>query len=366
MSNTKASLQEAQSCEEENERWEQLPWRKLEQHVFRLQKRIYKASQQGKSKAVHKLQKLLTKSRAARLIAVRRVTQDNQGKKTAGVDGMKSLPPHSRLLLAESVHPKHWEGSKSQPVRRIWIPKPGKAEKRPLGIPTLFERSRQALAKLAREPEWEAKFEAKSYGFRPGRSCQDAIGAIYLSIKSKSKFVVDADIKGCFDNINQEKLLQKRSTYPKMRKSIKAWLKAGAIDNGVFEKTEAGTPQGGVISPLLANIALHGMEKASQDIKRKGKEKPILMRYADDYLTFHSNKEILKKSSEKVIEFLKDRGLWLNAKKTRMTHTLTPHENNVGFEFLGFTVRQFPAGKHRTGTNGHGKPLSFKTRIKPS
>src|SRR6266700_752282 len=140
-------------------------------------------------------------------------------------------------------------------------PKPGKDEKRPLGIPVMLDRGHQALVKLALEPEWESKFEANSYGFRPGRSGHDAIDAIYLSIKSKSKFVMDADIKGCFDNINQEALVRKLATYPYMRNLIKGWLKAGVVDRGVFDETKAGTPQGGVISPLLANIALHGMEK---------------------------------------------------------------------------------------------------------
>src|SRR6266702_7379772 len=279
VSNTKASPSEVKIPEQENECWEQLPWRKLEKHVFRLQTRIYKASQKGNVRAVHKLQKLLMKSRAAQFIAVRRVTQDNQGKKTAGVDGIKSVNPEGRLSLAKQIDPKHNKEAKPQPVRRVWIPKPGKDEKRPLGIPTMLDRGKQALAKLAIEPEWEAKFEANSYGFRPGRSGHDAIDAIYLSIKSKSKFVMDADIKGCFDNINQEALVRKLATYPYMRNLIKGWLKAGVVDRGVFDETKAGTPQGGVISPLLANIALHGIEEACKNIKKKGKEKPILIRY---------------------------------------------------------------------------------------
>src|SRR5579885_730159 len=148
MTDTKASLTEVETSEQENESWEQLPWRKLEKHVARLQTRIYQASQKGKVEAVHKLQKLFNKSRAARLIAVRRVTQDNQGKKTAGVDGIKALPPHARLLLTKLIHPKHSKEFAPQPVRRVWIPKPGKAEKRPLGIPTMIDRAKQALAKM--------------------------------------------------------------------------------------------------------------------------------------------------------------------------------------------------------------------------
>jgi RNA-directed DNA polymerase len=184
----------------ESEAWNQLPWRKFEQHCFRIQKRIYRASQRGNYRAVQKLQKLLTKSEAARLLAVRRVTQDNQGKKTAGVDGVKSVKPNARFVMASHIHPQHWNEQQSKPVRRVWIPKPGKVEKRPLGIPPMVERSKQALVKMALEPEWEAKFEPNSYGFRPGRSCHDAIGAIFLDIEHTPKFVFDADIQGAFDH----------------------------------------------------------------------------------------------------------------------------------------------------------------------
>src|SRR5215469_14901533 len=198
-----------------SEAWNQLPWRKLEKHCFRIQKRIYQASQRGKTRAVEKLQKLLLKSEAARLLAVRRVTQDNQGKKTAGVDGVKSVPPKERFLMVRQLHTKHWKHRKHPlPVRRVWIPKPGKAEKRPPGIPTMLERAKQALVKLALEPAWEAVFEPNSYGFRPGRSAHDAIGAIFLGIRYKPKFVFDADIKGAFDGINQKALLEKLHTYP--------------------------------------------------------------------------------------------------------------------------------------------------------
>jgi RNA-directed DNA polymerase len=239
----------------ESEAWNKLPWRKFEQHVYRIQKRIYRARKPGNTRAVQKLQKLLTKSEAARLLAVRPVTQDNRGKKTAGVDGVKSVVPKQRLVMAQQIHPKYWKRSKLKPVRRVWIPKPGKDEKRPLGIPTMFERARQAVGKMALEAEWEAKFEPNSYGFRPGRSCHDAIEAIYQDIKHKAKFVFDADITGCFDNINQEALLEKLHTYTGMRKAVKGWLKAGVLEGEVFTPTEVGTPQGGVISPLLANIA---------------------------------------------------------------------------------------------------------------
>jgi RNA-directed DNA polymerase len=167
----------------ESEAWNRLPWRKFEQHVYRIQKRIYQASQRGNTRAVQKLQKLLMKSEAARLLAVRRVSQDNQGKKTAGIDGVKNLGPQQRKQVAQLIHPQQWP-LKAKPVRRVFIPKPGKDEKRPLGIPTMYERARQCLAKFALEPEWEARFEVNSYGFRPGRSCHDAIAAIFLKLHS--------------------------------------------------------------------------------------------------------------------------------------------------------------------------------------
>jgi RNA-directed DNA polymerase len=159
--------------------WNELPWEKIERRTFKLQKRIYQASQRGDVKTVHKLQKLLLKSWSAKCLAVRRVTQDNQGKKTAGVDGVKILTPHARLFLVTILK----LGKKPKPARRVWIPKPGKAERRALGIPTIYDRAAQTLMKLALEPEWEAKFEANSYGFRPGRSCHDAIQAIFSEIR---------------------------------------------------------------------------------------------------------------------------------------------------------------------------------------
>ena len=329
----------------ESESWSKLPWRKLEQHVYRIQKRIFKAEQRGNRRAVYKLQKLLMKSRAARLVAVRRVTQDNQGKNTAGVDGVKSVKPAQRLVMVERIHPKHWNPAKSPPVRRVYIPKPGKAEKRPLGIPVMETRAQQALVKLALEPEWESKFEPNSYGFRPGRSCHDAIAAIFVIIAHKAKYVLDADLKGAFDNINQEALLKKLNTYPAMRRVIKAWLKAGVIDTGVFEETPRGTPQGGVASPLLMNIALHGMETALLNAYRTKADRPQLVRYADDLVVFHPREEGVKKAREVLETWLADMGLELKPSKTRIAHTLWEYQGRAGFDFLGFV-------RHESCTRG--------------
>ncbi|MBD6619301.1 retron-type reverse transcriptase [Komarekiella sp. 'clone 1'] len=173
--------------------WNKIPWRKLERKLFKLQKRIYQASSRGDVKTVHKLQRLLMKSWGAKCIAVRRVTQENSGKKTAGVDGVKSLNPKQRSKLVQNLK----LSQKAKPTRRVWIPKPHGKEKRPLGIPVITDRAVQALVKSALEPEWEAHFEPNSYGFRPGRSCHDAIGAIFNAIKQGSKYVLDADIAKC-------------------------------------------------------------------------------------------------------------------------------------------------------------------------
>ena len=304
----------------ESEAWNTIAWRKLEQHCLRIQKRIFRASQRGNTRAVHTLQKLLMKSQSARLLAVRRVTQDNQGKRTAGIDGIKSVRPAERLVMADHIHPKNWKDT-SPPVRRVWIAKPGKAEKRPLGIPVMEERARQHLAKLALEPEWEARFEPNSYGFRPGRSCHDAVAAIFTDIHQKAKYVLDADIKGAFDHINHEALLRKLDAYPDLSRLIRAWLKAGIMDNGVFDETKSGTPQGGVISPLLMNIALHGMETALLDAYPKKAEKPQFVRYADDLVVFHSTEEGVKKAQEVLAKWLEDVGLELKPSKTKITHT---------------------------------------------
>jgi RNA-directed DNA polymerase len=175
------------------------------------------------------------------------VTQDNAGKKTAGIDGLKSLLPNQRLDLAQRLQ-HHW--GKASPTRRVWIPKPGNAaERRPLNIPTLEDRARQTLFKLALEPQWEAKFEPNSFGFRPGRSCHDAIMAIYSNVCHQSKWILDADLAKCFDTIAQQPLLEKLNASPFVTRQIRAWLRAGVIDNFQFCETPEGVPQGGSITP---------------------------------------------------------------------------------------------------------------------
>ena len=173
--------------------WKQIPWAKVQRKVFKLQKRIFQAAKSGQDAKARRWQRLLVKSYYARLLAVRRVTQDNQGKKTAGVDGMRAISPRQRLELAKSI-----KGNlKAKPLRRVWIQKPGRDEKRPLGIPTIQDRARQALVKSALEPEWESRFESNSYGFRPGRSAHDAISRIFQSINKGGYYILDADIAKC-------------------------------------------------------------------------------------------------------------------------------------------------------------------------
>lgn len=362
------------------EGWRTINWRQAERYVFKLQKRIYAASRRGDVKQCRKLQKTLMRSWSNRVLAVRRVTQDNQGKKTAGVDGIKSLPPIARLQLVRELKLT----GKSKPTRRVWIPKPGRDEKRPLGIPVMYDRALQAVVKSALEPEWEAIFEPSSYGFRPGRSCHDAIKHIKNAIQLKAKFVLDADIAKCFDRINHLALLQKINLKGKVRQQIKAWLKSGVIDQGTFTATSEGTPQGGVISPLLANIALHGLENKliqyAETLKlrypnggaMRVKDKLYsltLIRYADDFIVLHENKAVVQRCREIISEWLKSIGLELKPEKTRLTHTFLPElseDGKAGFDFLGHHIQQYPAGKYRSNINAQGIILGFNTFITPS
>jgi RNA-directed DNA polymerase len=210
------------------------------------------------------------------------------------VDGVKSLTPPQRLSLTQDLTLT----LRVSPTRRVWIPKPGTGEQRPLGIPTVRDRAAQALLKLALEPEWEAKFEPNSYGFRPGRSAHDAIDAIHGGLCLKPKYVLDADIAKCFDRIDHQALLRKLNTAPRFRRVINAWLQAGVMDGEQLFPTLAGTPQGGIVSPLLANIALHGLETAIVSsvpyrLWTGAKElwKPIVVRYADDCAPRRRGKE---------------------------------------------------------------------------
>lgn len=357
--------------------WLQIDWGKIQEKVTKLQHRIYAASKDGNLDDVVRLQKTLISSFSARLLAVRRVTQDNKGKATAGIDGIKSLEPEQRLELAETIK---LDGTAS-PLRRVEIPKPGKKKRRPLGIPTMEDRAKQALAKLALEPQWEARFEPNSYGFRPGRSCHDAIQAIELAVRRKPKHMLDADLEGCFDNIDHQALIQKLNTFPKMEEQVRAWLKAGILKDNVFFDTESGTPQGGVISPLLANIALHGFEtyitdkfptrKTSRLAHPEGKQFDIhearVIRYADDFLILHEELEVIKKAKVLITQWMAEIGLKLNESKTKIKHTMYEVEGNKpGVDFLGFHIQTYEVGKTKSNKRSNGKLLGHRTKVQPS
>ena len=362
--------------------WRDIPWRELEKRVFKLQKRIYQASENGDDKTVRKLQKIVLSSWSAKCLAVRKVTQDNQGKKTAGVDGVKSLSPKQRLELVNKLK----LSSKAKPARRIWIDKVNSTAQRPLSIATMFDRALQALVKLALEPEWEARFEANSYGFRPGRSAHDAIVAIRLSLNKQAKYILDADIQKCFEKIDHKKLLTKVNTFPRLRRQLRAWLKAGVIDDGELYPTEEGAAQGSVVSPLLTNIALQGLEALLKDyaetvahkvwVKSKGHwEKASKARkrqrlgfaiYADDFVVLHPDLDVILKCKELCEDWLADMGLALKPSKTRIAHSLNAHEAEPpGFDFLGFNIRHYQAGNHNAA-RAVGKRLTYRLKVKPS
>lgn len=330
-------------------RWKEIPWIIVERTVLRIQKRIFRATREGDFRNVKFLQKLLSGSRDARLLAIRRVTQLNNGRYTAGIDGKIYDKDEDRELLFEEIKDVDLNTYKCMAVLRVFIPKPNKDEKRPLGIPTIIDRVLQMIVKLALEPEFEAKFERNSYGFRPGRRCMDAIHAIHGTIAQRkgaksSAWILDADIAKCFDNIDHEALLQK---IPVFQNVIRGWLKAGAIEFGRFTKTVKGTPQGGIISPLLANIALDGMDQLFGAINSSGKyccpshryggnKGIMIVRYADDFVVIAPSREILVEYViPRLREFLRERGLSLSGAKTRIIH------REEGFDFLGFHVQQF-------------------------
>ncbi len=322
--------------------WEAIDWQTIEGEVRRLQARIVKAVQQGKWNKVKALQRLLTRSTSGKLLATRRVT-GNDGGQTPGVDRKLWTTPQSKLKGALSLTER---GYSPLPLRRVYIPK-GNGKLRPLGIPTMRDRAMQALHLLALDPVAESTADRASYGFRKGRSCADAIERCFSSFSRRNPaWVLEADIKGCFDNISHQWLLDH---VPMNKSTLRKWLKSGLLDKQVYHDTVSGTPQGGIISPVLANLALDGLERRLREIfpdgvkgskSRRRAAQVHMIRYADDFVITGISLEVLEKMVKPAVEtFLNERGLQLSPEKTKITHV------SKGFDFLGQNVRRYPNGK---------------------
>ena len=326
--------------------WDKIDWRAQEGQVRRLRQRIFKAAQEQDWPKVRNLQKLMLRSRADTLVSVRQVTQRNTGRRTAGIDGEVALTSEARARMAVRVHQSitSW---RPRAVRRVYVPKASnRAKLRPLGIPVLMDRCHQQRVRHALEPEWEARFEPRSCGFRPGRSCQDAIAAICNACKgpvARRVRALDSDLAAAFGRIDHDRLLAALGSFP-ARDMIRGWLKAGVFEAGKgFAPTGEGTPQGGVISPCLLNVALHGLEEAAGVRYRTcgthaGEAMPgslVAVRYADDMVVLCHSQEQAVQVKARLAEWLAPRGLAFNEDKTRIVHL------SEGFSFLGFDVRRY-------------------------
>ena len=322
-----------------SELWKNLNWKKFQKNLFRLQKRVFKAVQVGDKRKARSLQKLILKSKSARLLAIRQVTQLNAGKKTAGIDGKKSLNFEERLILADLIG-QNYSNWKHQGLREISIPKKD-GTTRMLKVPIIADRAWQCLAKYALEPAHEATFHKHSYGFRTGRSAHDAQKTLFNNLRSYSngidKRVIELDIEKCFDRINHSAIMDNLIAPKGLKLGIFRCLKAGT--NIGFP--DQGTPQGGVVSPLLANIALNGIESI-HSYKRGGDKMEPSIRYADDMVIILRPQDNAKEILEKISEFLAQKGMNVSEKKTKITATTD------GFTFLGWHFKVQNNGKFRS------------------
>jgi RNA-directed DNA polymerase len=313
--------------------WNQIDWGQVKGNVRRLQTRIVKAIEAERWGKVKALQRLLTHSFSGKALAVRRVTE-NQGKRTPGVDGETWNTPKKK---AQGIKSLRQHGYRAQPLRRTYIHK-SNGKKRPLGISTMKDRAMQTLYKLALDPLAETTGDPNSYGFREKRSTADAIAQCFacLSQQGSATAILEADIRGCFDNISFEWLM---TNIPMNKSILKQWLKAGYIDRNVFHETKDGTPQGSPVSPVMANLALDGLEAAviGHFPRHLRRQRQIhLVRFADDFVVFGRSKELLETEIKPVIEaFLAERGLTLSTEKTKVT------DIEEGFDFLGQNVRKY-------------------------
>ncbi len=316
-------------------KWNSIDWKTISRSVRRLQVRIAKAVREKKFGKANALQWLLTHSYHAKLLAIKRVTS-NKGKRTPGVDNVTWTTPRRKINAVKLLKRR---GYRPQPLRRIHIPKKNSSKKRPLSIPAMVDRAFQALYKLALEPVAETLADPNSYGFRPNRNCADAIAQCFIILSSKTspRWILEADIKACFDEVSHSWVL---ANTPIDRQVTRKWLKSGYMENSKLYPTETGTPQGGIISPTIANMTLDGLETAAKSSvpKRKGKTstKVNVIRYADDFIITGRSKDLLEQKVRPAVEaFLQERGLSLSKEKTRITKI------EDGFNFLGQNLRKY-------------------------
>ena len=344
--------------------WKNIDWHKAEREVNRLQIRIVKATQQKDYNAVKRLQYLLTHSFYAKALAVKRVVT-NDGRRTPGVDGVLWNTPAKKMAAALSLTDKRY---RARPLRRVYIEKKDKKKKRPLGIPTMYDRAMQALYALALEPVAETTADGKSFGFRKGRCAQDACEYLFNALSRKHispKWVLEGDIKGCFDHISHDWLL---ANIPMDKNILKQFLKAGFIYQRELFPTEEGTPQGGIISPILANMTLDGIEKklverfhtnalGKVDSRFKNAHKVNFVRYADDFVVTAATPELALEAKELIREFLAERGLELSDEKTVVTNI------DDGFDFLGWNFRKYNEKLIMLCVTNDGRKIGLDVRL---